>query len=85
MSPETVLVVGRRALNASSPPNVLNDEATHRVLTSMPFCLLPADTLPSGMTPPTWGVFELPSNCIPLPPLATVVVLSVPIPKKLAA
>ena len=72
-------------LKASSPPNVLKVMKPLTVsLTSMPFFLLLAATLPSGITPPTCGVFELPSNCIPFPPLATVVVLSMPIPKKFA-
>jgi hypothetical protein len=50
--------------------------------TSMPFRPLPADTFPSGMTPPTWVFAEDPSTRMPSRRLRTTAVLLAPTPKK---
>ena len=76
--------MGAAPLNASSPPKVLNVTNPCAVpVTSMPFRPLPADTLPSGMTPPTCVLAEEPPTRMPSPRLPSGVVLFAPMPKKL--
>jgi len=74
---------GAAPLNASSPPKVLKVMKWLAFpATSMPLSLLNPVTLPSGMTPPTTVPFEEPLTAMPLRPLATVLVLLAPTPKK---
>ena len=75
---------GAAPLKASSPPNVLNVVNPLTVpVTSIPLRPLPADTFPSGITPPTWVSAEEPWTRMPSSRLATVAVLLAPMPKKL--
>ena len=77
------LPFGAAPLNASRPPKVLKVvKPWARPATSMPLRPLPAETFPSGITPPTWVLAEDPSTRMPSSLLATVVVLLAPMPKK---
>ena len=76
--------LGAAPLKASSPPNVLNVMNPRAgPVTSMPLRPLPADTLPSGITPPTCVFADEPSTRMPSSRLPTIVVLLAPMPKKL--
>ncbi len=76
---------GAAPANAKIPAKVLNEMnplALSR--TSMPLRLLPEITLPSGITPPTCVLRDVPETSSPSPPLATTVALLAPTPRKLA-
>ena len=78
------LPFGAAPLKARRPPNVLNVMKPAAVpATSMPLRTLPAETFPSGITPPTCVFWDEPSTRMPSPLLATTVELLAPMPKKL--
>ena len=75
---------GAAPLNACRPPKVLKvTNPRARPVTSMPLRPLPADTFPSGITPPTCVLAEFPSTRMPSARFATIAVLFAPVPKKL--
>ena len=67
------LPLGAAPWKASRPPKVLKVVKPLAVsATSMPFSPLPAETLPSGMTPPTVVFLDEPSTRMPFSALPTV-------------
>ena len=75
---------GAAPLKASRPPKVLNVVNPLTVpVTLIPLRPLPADTFPSGITPPTWVPAEDPSTRMPSSAFLTMAVLLAPVPKKL--
>lgn len=76
---------GAAPLNASRPPKVLKVVNPLALpFTAMPLRVLPAITLPNGMTPPTWVSAESPSTRRPFLPLPNSVVLFAATPRKFA-